>query len=313
MEKSTNALKDLAMNAIKSINKVDGFDTDSLVSKIIVNNDGQTEEKQILLLPYKKAWARLKYPHYKIIYPVKETMNGIAHVVAHFYEDKNDGVDAYTGEGESFVYIDTTDARPADILINEALLKARGSAASRALTDAGFGLQYYIDEDVTTENTAKDENSQTNAVLKPVLRNETISDITKNSTAIPLDSDNEISSVELDLPDIAQDTFPMEAIKDIDAENTIASPDDSGKKEEKKKTQKKASSAKSVKWTCDFAKGLLADCGNLRGRKLGDLSAEEIFWIYSQSTDPTVRQGCLVLAKCIPDILNYFSANGIPV
>lgn len=296
-----NTIKDLSIQAIKNINKIEGFDTDTLANTIMVNNDGHAEEKQILLLPYKKAWARMKFPHYKMIYAEKEILNGSAHVIARFYEDKNDDENAYIGEGEAFVLIDPSDERPLDILSNEALLMAKGSAASRAFTDAGFGLQYYIDEAEENKGTEPQKNDP---VAKPVLND--IPDDIQTAIPIPLNKDTQEGTLaQMDLPGLESD-FPLDEISGIDMESD--EPYTPPTKDSATKAKKK-----SIEWSLDSAKTLIADCGNLRGRELGDLSAEELFWLYSQPTDATIRQGCLVMAKCNTDIRQYFTAKGVPV
>lgn len=125
---------------INAINRVDGFHLDLLATDAVV--DG--EAIKYLPVGYKKAWARLVFPNYKMLYPVREIIGKHAHVIARFYQEKTDAEDQYIGEGEAFVMINADKLE--EVAANEALMIAKGSAASKALTEAGFGLQFYMED-----------------------------------------------------------------------------------------------------------------------------------------------------------------------
>lgn len=135
--------KELTVQMIKSINEIPGFDPELLAKDGL--KDGETTK--YLPVGVKKSWARMKFPHCVVRYPVVEFNNGYAHVIARFYEDKNDAYENYIGEGETFEYPETISPDKPDVVkINDAILFAKGKAASKALAEAGFGLSFYMED-----------------------------------------------------------------------------------------------------------------------------------------------------------------------
>lgn len=106
--------------------------------------------KAFLPIGVKKAWFRSKYPEGVIRYQVIAQADDFVKVEARVYTDVKCGMDEYLGSAIAFatpdmVYAEKFLSDRERILGMESL--ARGKAAARALTDAGFGLQFYLDEE----------------------------------------------------------------------------------------------------------------------------------------------------------------------
>lgn len=113
------------------------------------------EGKAFLPLGVKKAWFRSKYPEGSIRYKVLDHTESYVKVEARVYPERNCAEDEYLGCAISFatpdmVYENRFLSEMERVLWMESL--ARGKAAARALTDAGFGLQFYLDENDPDEN-----------------------------------------------------------------------------------------------------------------------------------------------------------------
>lgn len=120
------------------------MDIPSLTKKIVSFG----EETSYLPLQYKKIWFRAMNPTGNIRYTVLSDTEEACTVEAKVYQDKNDMPDAYIGVGIAIATRngcgDNTFMTPMELRVNM-LQTARGLAASKALADAGYGLQFYGD------------------------------------------------------------------------------------------------------------------------------------------------------------------------
>lgn len=132
-----------ALEVISKINAVQGFDP-TAVTREVASFVNPGEKERFLPLIWKKAWARMVYPIHRCHAKITEIKDGMVAAYAAFYIDNDPGKEAI-GEGFAFVSID---AFAADMVKAraDAISKALGSAKSRAYTDAGFGLQFWIDD-----------------------------------------------------------------------------------------------------------------------------------------------------------------------
>lgn len=107
------------------------------------------EEASYLPLQWKKMWFRSLYPLGAIRYATLLDEEDLVIVEAKVYSDKMDPDEAYIGLGMATVNPkDCGDNQflPVRERQNLGLRTAMGLAASKALTDAGFGLQFYGDQ-----------------------------------------------------------------------------------------------------------------------------------------------------------------------
>lgn len=110
--------------------------------------DNQSGGK-FLPLSAKKAWFRTRYPEGNIRYKVITEAEGYIVVEAMVYAERKDPDSEYLGYGISFATFDQVYSNNFKTDLERHLGMrglAYGKAAARALTDAGFGLQFYIDE-----------------------------------------------------------------------------------------------------------------------------------------------------------------------
>ena len=142
-EQKRKELREKSLNMISEINKIPGFIPEALSD--VYTDERSGEEKTMLALAYKKAWFRAKFPLGRL---VTENLgyNEEANVVemkAYAYAT-NSLDEAPIGEGHVFILVDEFAENQARA-ITDATLLAEGSAKSRALYEAGFGLQFYRD------------------------------------------------------------------------------------------------------------------------------------------------------------------------
>lgn len=127
--------------AVAALNKVEGFHPLELARKI--SNDGQ-EEQLYLDVKYRKLWFRLANPAGRIISRIVNLTNDMAVVEARIYLDKADTEDNYIANSFSQKF------RSDDPQFgNKFLEMAETAAIGRALSDAGYGVQF---ADVGEEN-----------------------------------------------------------------------------------------------------------------------------------------------------------------
>lgn len=127
--------------AVAALNRVDGFHPMELARKI--GEEGQ-EEQLYLDVKYRKLWFRLVNPAGKIISRIITFTENMAVVEARIYLDKCDQEDNYVANSFSQKF------RSDDPKFGDKFLEmAETAAVGRALSDAGYGVQF---ADVGEEN-----------------------------------------------------------------------------------------------------------------------------------------------------------------
>ena len=129
--------------AAASLNKVPGFAPLKLMHPTEIPGTG--EKAMVLDLQYKKLWFRLAYPKGKIKLNRQKITEDLAVFEALVYFDKNDT------EPVSSCTVECTSDTPSYILT------AQNKAIDRALTDAGFGIQF-VKPPVSTKNSIPKQN-----------------------------------------------------------------------------------------------------------------------------------------------------------
>lgn len=128
-------------NAVAALNRVEGFDPMSLARPI--EKEGQ-EQQLYLDVKYRKLWFRLVHPLGKIVSRIVSYTESMAIVEAKIYLDKSDPEENFISNAYSQKF------RSDDPNFGTKFLEmAETAAVGRALSDAGFGLQF---ADVGEEN-----------------------------------------------------------------------------------------------------------------------------------------------------------------
>ena len=127
--------------AVAALNRVEGFNPMELAR--ILTKDGQ-EDQLYLDVKYRKLWFRLVYPLGKIVSNIRSFTENMAIVEARIYLDKCDAEENYIANAFSQRFR-TNDPNFGDKFLE----MAETAAVGRALSDAGFGLQF---ADVGEEN-----------------------------------------------------------------------------------------------------------------------------------------------------------------
>ena len=140
MKSDNSAVVYNAESTAAGLNRVKGFDPLKYVRS--------TENGAVLDLPYQKLWFRLRHPNGKIRIFIKNLSAKIAAVEARVYFDRADS------EPAANCIISGVDAED-----KVSVAKAQHDAMEKALSDAGFGLQFIP----TNPSAAK---SEENAVIK---------------------------------------------------------------------------------------------------------------------------------------------------
>lgn len=140
MKSDNSAVVYNAESTAAGLNRVKGFDPLKYVRS--------TENGEVLDLPYQKLWFRLRHPNGKIRIFIKNLSEKIAAVEARVYFDRADS------EPAANCIISGVDAED-----KVSVAKAQHDAMEKALSDAGFGLQFIP----TNPSAAK---SEENAVIK---------------------------------------------------------------------------------------------------------------------------------------------------
>lgn len=123
MKSDNSAVVYNAESTAAGLNRVKGFDPLKYVRS--------TENGAILDLPYQKLWFRLRHPNGKIRIFIKNLSEKIAAVEARVYFDRADS------EPAANCIISGVDAED-----KVSVAKAQHDAMEKALSDAGFGLQF---------------------------------------------------------------------------------------------------------------------------------------------------------------------------
>lgn len=127
--------------AVAALNRVEGFNPVELARRL--EKEGQ-EDQLYLDVKYRKLWFRLVYPMGKIISIVRSFSENAALVEARIYLDKCDAEDNFIANAFSQKFRSENPNFGAKFLE-----LAETAAVGRALSDAGFGLQF---ADVGEEN-----------------------------------------------------------------------------------------------------------------------------------------------------------------
>ena len=127
--------------AVAALNRVEGFNPMELARTL--TKEGQ-EDQLYLDVKYRKLWFRLVYPLGKIVSSIRSFTENMAIVEARIYLDKCDAEENYIANAFSQRFR-TNDPNFGDKFLE----MAETAAVGRALSDAGFGLQFV---DVGEEN-----------------------------------------------------------------------------------------------------------------------------------------------------------------
>ena len=134
------------MEEIRNLNKVEGFDPRRYMR--IIGQEGQAG-KYYLDVAFRKLWFRLKYPEGKIVKKILKLTDQVAIVEARVYLHRNDSEENFIANALAQKYR-TEDGQ----FGNKFVELAETAAVGRALSDAGFGLQFADkEEDIDPEVT----------------------------------------------------------------------------------------------------------------------------------------------------------------
>lgn len=119
---------------VAALNRVEGFNPMELAR--ILTKEGQ-EDQLYLDVKYRKLWFRLVHPLGKIVSSIRSFTENMAIVEARIYLDKGDAEENYIANAFSQKFR-TNDPNFGDKFLE----MAETAAVGRALSDAGFGLQF---------------------------------------------------------------------------------------------------------------------------------------------------------------------------
>lgn len=119
---------------IRNLNRVEGFDPRKYMR--LIQNEGQAG-KYYLDVAYRKLWFRLRYPEGKIVKKILKLTEQVAIVEARVYLNRNDHEDNFISNALAQKYM-SADGQ----FGNKFVELAETAAVGRALSDAGFGLQF---------------------------------------------------------------------------------------------------------------------------------------------------------------------------
>lgn len=119
---------------IQKLNRVEGFDPRRYMRTI--QDEGQPA-RYYLDVAFRKLWFRLKYPEGKIVKHILKLTDQVAIVEARVYLNRNDEPDNFISNALAQKYM-TADTQ----FGNKYVELAETAAVGRALSDAGFGLQF---------------------------------------------------------------------------------------------------------------------------------------------------------------------------
>ena len=119
---------------VNNLNKVEGFDPRRFMR--LIQKEGQPG-KFYLDVAYRKLWFRLRYPEGKIVKKLIKLTDQVAIVEARVYLNRNDAEDNFISNALAQKY-QTND----ELFGSKYVELAETAAVGRALSDAGFGLQF---------------------------------------------------------------------------------------------------------------------------------------------------------------------------
>lgn len=131
---------------INQLNRVEGFDPRKYMR--LIQTQGQPG-RYYLDVAYRKLWFRLRYPEGKVVRKLIRLTEQVAIVEARVYLNRNDPEDGFISNAFAQKYQSDDDR-----FGNKYVELAETAAVGRALSDAGFGLQFAdkegdFDPDVT--------------------------------------------------------------------------------------------------------------------------------------------------------------------
>lgn len=121
------------VNAVKELNDIEGFDPRKFM-RAIPSEDGKI--RYYLEVAYRKLWYRLKYPEGKIVKRILKLTDQVAVVEARVYLNRNDPEESYISSALAQKYYSNEQFGMKYVELAET------AAVGRALSDAGFGLQF---------------------------------------------------------------------------------------------------------------------------------------------------------------------------
>lgn len=119
---------------VKNLNRVEGFDPRKYM-RIIQEEGGKVT--YYLDVAFRKLWFRLKYPEGKVVKKILKLTEQVAIVEAKVYLNRSDAEDNFVSNAFAQKYFSAEDS-----FGSKYVELAETAAVGRALTDAGFGLQF---------------------------------------------------------------------------------------------------------------------------------------------------------------------------
>ena len=127
---------------MKELNKIEGFDPMQFARTI---QDANGNEELYLDVQYRKMWFRLCNPTGKIVKKIHTFDGNLAVVEARVYLDRNDAPENFVSNAFAQRFVDPSNQEYG----NRYLESAETAAVGRALADAGYGLQFCMEPDLT--------------------------------------------------------------------------------------------------------------------------------------------------------------------
>ena len=186
------------VNAVKDLNDIEGFDPRKFM-RAIPSEDGKV--RYYLEVAYRKLWYRLKYPEGKIVKRILKLTDQVAVIEARVYLNRNDPEESYISSALAQKYYSNEQFGMKYVELAET------AAVGRALSDAGFGLQFAdlegeIDPEVVD---APIDEAQLKAAGRKETEKEAEADPDQETMDDNLPGQYDISSY-IPMPDETQDT-----------------------------------------------------------------------------------------------------------
>lgn len=186
------------VNAVKDLNDIEGFDPRKFM-RVIPSEDGKI--RYYLEVAYRKLWYRLKYPEGKIVKRILKLTDQVAVIEARVYLNRNDPEESYISSALAQKYYSNEQFGMKYVELAET------AAVGRALSDAGFGLQFAdlegeIDPEVVD---APIDEAQLKAAGRKETEKEAEADLDQETMDDNLPGQYDISSY-IPMPDETQDT-----------------------------------------------------------------------------------------------------------
>lgn len=271
-EKTENVMMYDLNDAVRSLNKVEGFEPKNYLRKE-KNDEGVSF---YLDTKYRLLWFRLKYANGKIVKIPKALNKEYATFEVRIYADKNDAAENFLANGFASRYKDDTNEKFGLNFVESAETAALG----RALKDAGFGTQFC---DIALPN------------------DQTVVDAGVNIDFELDDEDESTTSA-----NSAVGTNSQEEKLATSDETTTAKDEEKQPTEEKIVLTKDMTVEKLVsKMTLDFAKSIVVDYGIDKGKTLGRLAVERpqgVQYHASQAKNNLIKAGAIYLLQQVTKV-----------